>query len=404
VAAGRHRAVVLGFNRGALALARGLGRAGIPAAGVGFDPFLAYRSRYFTQRHVVASRPGQGRPDMQGALERLAGDGSRLALLPGTDGTVVWIADHWQEIRAFADAALPEDVDVVRRLVRKDLLPEEGERAGIASPRTLRPASADEIRTSGLRPPLIVKGLEGKSFILRFGKKLFTADTIDEAVEGWERARLHGVPTIIQELVPSHDGNVFSYFGYVGRDGRALASVVGLKVREAPRPFGSSTVFVAQWNDRVYELGLGLLQSSGFRGFGHVELAYDDRIDDYVLIEVNARVPTWAGIAMGRHLNIAEVAYRDLCGLHQEPVELRAPRVWVDFIEDLKAGAPRTPAELRAFGAPYLRRGSVGALFAPDDPRPALTEVGRIVGSKLRIRTRLRLAVKRLVQPVTSKA
>jgi predicted ATP-grasp superfamily ATP-dependent carboligase len=324
-------------------------------------------------------------------LERLASRGKRLAIFPATDGTVSWLTENWDAVRSFAEVALPDDMQVVERLVEKDLLPDEGARAGLVSPRTLRPRSADDLRSGDLVPPLIVKGVRGKEFVTQFGKKLFTADSIDEAVSGWERARDEEVETIVQELVPSHEGRVFSFFGYLDRQLRPLAVVVGLKVREAPRPFGSSTVFAAQWNDRVYELGLRLLQTSGFRGFAHVEFAYDDRIDDYVLIEVNARVPTWAGIAMGKRFNIAKVAYLDLCGEPQEPIQLRNTRLWVDFVEDVKAGPPRGLRELGRFAAPYLRPRSVGAVFAIDDLRPGLGEARRVVRSSLR-RLHARLA------------
>ena len=255
---------------------------------------------------------------------------------------------------------------------------------------TVRPQSPAELRQAGLNPPLLIKPIEGKEFAYIFEKKLFTADTIGEAVEEWERARSFGFETIVQEMVPDHEGNIYSFFGYLDRDQRALAAVVGRKVRDAPRPFGSSAVFLAKWNERVYDRAVTLLQTSGYRGFAHVELAYDARIDDFSLIEVNTRVPTWAGIGMTRDFNMAKVAYLDLCGEEQEPIRLRRTRLWVDLIEDVRAGPPRRPVELVRFLSPYLRPRSIGALFAFDDPAPALKEGLSYVRTSVRLWSRLK--------------
>jgi predicted ATP-grasp superfamily ATP-dependent carboligase len=240
----------------------------------------------------------------------------------------------------------------------------------------------------------VIKPIEGKRFLNTFGVKLFTAGTTAEAVEAWERVRSAGFDTIVQELIPSHEGNVYSFFGYLDRDQISLAAVVGRKVREAPRPFGSSTVFVARPNERVEERAMMLLRAVRYHGFAHVELAYDSRIDDFSVIEVNTRVPTWAGIAMTRDFNMAKVAYLDLCGHEQPQIRIRKPRSWVDLIEDVGAGAPRRPVALARFAAPYLRRRSIGALFAVDDPAPAveeaLTSLRRNVALRSRIRRRLR--------------
>jgi predicted ATP-grasp superfamily ATP-dependent carboligase len=364
--------------------------------GIGFHAHVGYPSRYFSERIVAASEEDDDKPDMLQALERIARRG-RPVVMPATEGTVSWVIDNWDAVRELGDMSLPDDVDTVRRLRQKDLLGATAERAGVPAPRTVRPHSSAELRQADLNPPLLIKPIEGKDFTAAFGQKLFSADTIDEAVDHWERARSLGFDTIAQELVPGHEGNIYSFFGYLDGQQRPLASVVGRKARDAPRPFGSSAVFLAKWNGRVYDRAVALLQSSGYRGFAHVELAYDARIDDFVLIEVNTRVPTWAGIGMTHDFNMGKVAYVDLCGDGQESIEMRRSRLWVDLIEDVRAGPPYNPVKLARFIGPYLRPHSIGALFAVDDPVPALKEGRRVLRANLRVRTRVKASMRRLL-------
>jgi hypothetical protein len=94
---------------------------------------------------------------------------------------------------------------------------------------------------------------------------------------------------------------------------------------------------------------------------------------------------------------MGKVAYADLCGDGQESIEMRRSRLWVDLIEDVRAGPPRNPVKLARFIGPYLRPRSIGALFALDDPAPALKEGRRVVRANLRVRTRVKASMRRLL-------
>jgi predicted ATP-grasp superfamily ATP-dependent carboligase len=155
---------------------------------------------------------------------------------------------------------------------------------------------------------------------------------------------------------------------------------VGRKVRQGPLRFGTSAVFETRFEPEVLELGLRLLASAGYRGFAHVEFAQDHRDGVYKVLEVNTRLPVWAGIAMNRPFDIVRVAYDDLCGRAVEPLGvLREKLTWVYLAKDLWVSAQmarRRELTLRAFLSQHVRTGKVGAVFAVDDPLPALASVG----------------------------
>lgn len=365
-------AVVLGLLWAGLSFARSLGRAGVPVTGVTMHPHeFGVRSRYLRD----VSR-GQGDAAVLKALRAGARGDAKPVLLPERDDHVELVLRHWAEVRELFEVPLPDDPDVARRLRHKATLPQEAERAGLEAPRTVAADSIDTLRGLDLRPPFLLKPVEGQHFAGSFGEKVLVAQTKDELVAQWKRARERRFDTVVQELVPDSEDGIWSLFTYIGRSGRPLANVTGVKVRQGPLHFGTSAVFRTTPQPRVRELGLRLLQSAGYKGFAQVELAHDRRDGDFKLLEVNTRVPMWAGVAMTRHFDIARIAYDDLCGRPEpEPVDLQQELWWAFFAKDLAVSlqmARRRELTPAGWARPYLQKHKVRAVFAADDPLPAL--------------------------------
>ena len=202
----------------------------------------------------------------------------------------------------------------------------------------------------------------------------------EHALDVWRRARDAGFEMIVQELVPDSHEQVFSLFAYIGRDGAPLASVVGRKVRQGPLRFGTSAVFETTSTRRCSSSGSGCSTSAGYRGFAHVEFARDPRDEVFKVLEVNTRLPVWAGIAMNRTFDVARIAYDDLCGLPTTAREsFRGDLAWVYLAKDLWVSAQmarRRELTVGDFLAHHVRTGKVRAVFAADDPLPALASVG----------------------------
>ena len=369
-------AVVYGLLHAGLAIVRSLGRAGIPVEGIARQRYeFGLRSRYLRRRTVA--------PDDDAVLEALrlaAAQGERPVLFLERDENVDTVLRRWDEIHEIADVPLPDDPEAVRRLRRKDLLPEVAAEAGVPSPYTFRAESPQAILDARLKPPLLVKPLEGQEFAAALGEKAVPAATVEEAVAAWKRAREKGFETVVQELVPDSHEQVYSLFTYVGREGNPLASVVGRKVRQGPLRFGTSAVFTADHDQEVHDLGLRVLAAVDYRGLAHVEFVRDPRDGLLKVIEVNTRSPVWAGIATGPELGIARVAYDDLCGLHEGDHKTMTEQLtWIYLAKDVFVSAQmarRGELPAREFLRHYLQRKKVRATFAADDPAPAVASLG----------------------------
>ena len=365
-------AVVLGLLWAGLSFARSLGRRGVPVTGITMHPHeFGTRSRYL--REVSRAR---GDEAVLKALRAHAQGDVKPVLLPERDDHVELVLRHWDELSESFELPMPDDPDVARRLRHKATLPLEAERAGVDAPRTVEADSLETLRSLGLRPPFLLKPVEGQHFAGSFGEKVMVAQDRDRLVAAWKRARERGFDTVVQELVPDSENKIWSLFAYLGRSGRPLATVTGVKVRQGPLHFGTSAVFRTAPQRRVRELGLQLLERAGYKGFAQVEFAYDRRDGDFKLLEVNTRVPMWAGVAMTPRFDMARIAYDDLLGRPEpEPVDLQHELWWSFFAKDLAVSlrmARERDLTPGAFVRPYLQRHKVRGVFAADDPLPAL--------------------------------
>jgi predicted ATP-grasp superfamily ATP-dependent carboligase len=373
--------VVLGLLPAGLALVRSLGRAGIPVSGGAFRPYeFGLRSRYLVGRcEATLGDTAERDRRMLAFLARVAAD-ERVVLVPERDEHVEFVLRNWDDVAALADVPLPTDPDVVRRLRRKDVLPQVAAEAGIASPRTRQMDGEATLASDGLVPPYLLKPVEGQEYALRFGRKAVVAENEGEALAAWREADATGFELIVQELIPDSHELVYSLFTYIGRDAKPLATVVGRKVRQGPLRFGTSAVFEVDYRPDVLELGLQLLESAGYRGFAHVEFALDPRDGIFKVLEVNTRLPVWAGIALTDSFDMGPLAYDDLRGRDVAPLgTLREQLAWVYLAKDLWVSAQmarRRELSARSFLSQHLRTGKVGAVFAADDPLPALASVG----------------------------
>jgi D-aspartate ligase len=371
------RAVVFGLLHAGLAVSRSLGRAGVPVTGVAWNSRdFGLRSRYLDRRVVVAAGDGDGVV----ATLRAEAEGGRLVFFPERDEHVEFALRHWDEVRTVADLPLPADAEAVRRLRRKDVLPQVADEAGVLSPRTVLAESDDAVRDAGLQPPFVVKAVEGQEYAIAFRQKAVVTEDLDEALAAVGAARDCGFDMIVQELVPDSHERIYSLLAYIGCTGEPIVTLVGRKVRQGPLRFGTSAVFEVAYEPRVLDLGLRLLKTAGYTGIAHVEFAQDPRDGQFRLLEVNTRLPVWAALAANRYLDLPRIAYDDLTGKEVAPLPtFRDQLTWIYLAKDVWVSlqmAKRRELRPREFASRYLRGRKARAVFARDDPWPAVASLG----------------------------
>ncbi|HEV8179122.1 MAG TPA: hypothetical protein VGP54_02330 [Gaiellaceae bacterium] len=348
-----------------LAAIRSLGRRGLRVLALDHRPYaLGFRSRYAEPR--LAPDPLEDEDGFVAALRSLAEetDDDALPVFPTHDEHVNAIARHADVLADRYRFPFPS-WDVLERIQSKRHQLETAESVGLPVPRTFHPTSRDEALAAGeeLGFPVLVKPSANVGFRRSHRRQLFRCESAAELESAYEAAAPH--EPMVQELIPGGDEELYTLGSYVNREGEALGLFSGHKLSQTRGFMGSARVGEAVWVEEVVEQGLAFLRALGFHGISQVETKRDPRDGRYKLMEVNPRLWQWHSLAAACGVDLPYIAYRDLVG---EP--LPPARMYGDgkrWAITLMAGSP-----LALERPPY-----VDAVFARDDPKPALVQLGR---------------------------
>jgi D-aspartate ligase len=374
--AGKGTAVVaeVGWVNG-LAAIRSLGRKGLRVVALDHRPYaLGLRSRYAETR--LAPEPFDDEDGFVAALQAVAAE---------TDDVLPIFPTHDEHLNAIARRAaeLPESYrfpfsgwDVLEKIQSKRHQLDTAESIGFPVPRTFHPRSAEEARAAGeeIGFPLVVKPSANVGFRRSHKRQLFRCENHAELAVAYEAAAPH--EPMVQELIPGGAEAMYTLGSYLSADGEALGLFSGRKLSQTQGFTGTARVGEAVWVDEVVEQGLALLRALSFHGISQVEVIRDPRDGKYKLIEVNPRLWQWHSLAAACGVDLPWIAYRDLTGDPLPPARMTGEgKRWAITLLAGSGHAMERP--------PY-----VDAVFARDDPKPALVQLGRHALHSVRTRTK----------------
>jgi len=372
-------ALILGGAHGALVIARSLARRGIPADIVANHALPLFSRRIRHRFSWDESRQGPG-PDALPQLLALARRKSLAGavLFAGGDTEVRFIAENHAALASVFRLTTPP-WEALQHLFDKRLMHRHAAAIGIDVPLAWEPHDRDELEAMPLRFPVVLKPTVRtveNAFTLA---KAWRADDRAALLARWdEAAALVGADAImLQELIPGDGAAQYSYAAVFDR-GRPVAELVARRRRQYPVEFGYTSTFVETADcAEVEEAGRRLLASLDYTGIAEVEFKHDPRDGRYKLLDVNARIWTWAGLGAAAGVDFPYALWRVA---RSEPVApLRPTRAvaWIHTSRDLVAAAHEmlrgrlaTAAWLRS-----LLRPLTFAAFALDDPLPGLVEL-----------------------------
>jgi predicted ATP-grasp superfamily ATP-dependent carboligase len=354
-----------------LAAIRSLGRHGLRVLALDHRPYaLGFRSRYAEPR--LAPDPLDDEEGFIEALREIADEtDGPLPVFPTHDEHVNAIARHTDVLEARYRFPFPS-WEVLERIQSKRHQLETAEAAGLPVPRTFHPTSRDEALAAGeeLGFPVMVKPSANVGFRRRHGRQLFRCENAADLERAYEAAAPY--EPMVQELIPGGDEELYTLGSYVSPDGEALGLFSGHKLRQTRGYMGSARIGEAIWVEEVVEQGLAFLRALGYHGISQVETKRDPRDGRYKLMEINPRLWQWHSLAAACGVDLPYIAYRDLVGDPSPPARMQGDgKRWAIT---LMAGS-----SLALERPPY-----VDAVFARDDPKPALVQLGRFAHRGIR--------------------
>jgi D-aspartate ligase len=199
-----------------------------------------------------------------------------------------------------------------------------------------------------------------------------------------------GHEVVLQELIPGPpEAHVF-LDGYVDRQGGMWGCLARRRPRMFPPPFGNSTLSETTPREEVapaIESLRRLFAALGVRGLFDAEFKRDERDGAFKVIEVNGR-PWWQlALAGASGLDVVGAAYRDAAGLPLPAAEYRVGCRWVHPVPDVRAwlAARGNPGRLGRFPLREWVTAEANAVWAPDDPLPALEELATVPRGALKL-------------------
>lgn len=372
-------ALVIGGDYQGLGIARSLGRRGIPVAVLDDEASIAPRSRYVQHSlRVPTLRSSESTKDaLHEAARRFGLDG--WVLFPTREETVAAVAQHRDELARTFRVPTPPWASV-RVAWDKRQTYQVAERLGIDVPRCWFPRSEADLSEVALDSPVIIKPAIKEHFFYETGAKAWRADNRDELLQKFRLATtiIPAEEVIVQELVPGGGGQQLAYCAFV-KNGEPVGSMTVIRRRQHPSDFGRASTFVETVDLPELEApSLRLLREMDYYGLVELEFKRDEHSGAVKLLDVNARTWGYHGLGPAAGVDFPALLHRDQVGLPVQPCRARAGVRWVRLITDVP-NAVRDIRHRRVRAADYLRslRGiDVGAVWASDDPLPALAELG----------------------------
>jgi D-aspartate ligase len=370
-------ALILGGAHGSLAVARSLGRRGIPVWFLTHDHPLARFSRY-----VLRSDRWSG-PDHPGAVDWLLWfarshglDG--WTMFAAADAEVQFVARNHAVLSGMFRLVTPPWA-ITRWTTDKRLTYQYARDIGVDAPWSHYPQSRDDIARVDCRFPVILKPAVHEERNAFTQAKAWRADDRATLVARYtEAAALVGEQAVVlQELIPGGGERQFSYAAVCDR-GMPVASLVARRMRQFPIDFGYTSTFVETIDQPEVEAAARrILRSLEFSGLVEVEFKYDVRDGRYKLLDINARPWTWIGLGKAAGVDFPFLAWQLAQGEGPVPARGAAGARWMHFSRDLVAAAQEAVAgsssPLRYLSS--FRRPLTFAAFAIDDPLPGLLEL-----------------------------
>ena len=368
-------AVVTGGSRIALAFARSLGRRGIPVTVLRSDEHVqAVLSRYARRsvRWVDHGAPRQ----LEHLLELADDSGLRGAILiPTDDEQAALMARHHARLSDRYRMTVPP-WDILRHAYDKRRMHELATALGMEQPRTWAPATAHEVAELDCPFPVIVKPSVKQESNALTDAKAWRADDRPALVAKYREACALVDPTtiLIQELIPGTGTQQLS-FAALCDDGEVRASLTARRQRQFPIDFGRHSTFVVKIEDAaVEEAARALIAAMRWRGLVEIEFKRDPRNGALKLLDVNARGWSWLSLGARAGVDFPYLLWRLTLGHAVAPVRARPGIGWVRPSTDVPAAVEEMRRGLLSPGGYVrsLRRPLELAIFAPDDPVPAV--------------------------------
>lgn len=316
---------------------------------------------------------------------------TRGVLLPTSDGHVLLVSRYKETLTRWFRFALAER-DTLEMLADKRRQYELAARCGVAIPRTLVPASVDDLSRvpEEIGFPCVIKPAYSHQWQQQSNQrpggltKLALVETPAELSPEYVRMSAGNGSVIVQEQIDGEADQLYAVYAYCSIDGNRSTLFIRRELRDWPVDYGNGSYSTGVFDPEVESLGHEFLTRLGYRGLANIEFKRDARDGQLKLIEFNVRGASQLALAIDSGVDLPFVAYSDLIGGgggngREQPA--REGVRWIDLGLDTLSGREhrrRGDLRLSSWVRDVLRARSF-AYLAGDDLRPGIARAAELL-------------------------
>jgi len=309
------------------AIARSLGRQGVPVYGVHADPRSpAARSRYWRKNFFWDFERTTPEDSVNWLLQLGRKIGSDPILIPTDDMSCVFVADHANALKE--EYLFPDQPPGLTRLLSsKQTMYYLCKKHGIPAAETSFPRSRDDVIEfiKNATFPVMLKGIDTLALRERTGVKMVIVEDGHTLLKLYEEMETPDAPNLmLQEYLTGGSQTVCMFDGYFDKESNCLFGLTAKMIRQYPAYTGVTSLGKCVTNDIVAKQTRDFMKAIGYQGPLDMGYKYDNCTGLYKAIDVNPRIGrTFRLLVDSIGMDVARALYLDLTG---QPILTGVPR------------------------------------------------------------------------------
>jgi len=298
-------AVVLGLYVNGIGTIRSLAEdRKIRILGVGGKNEIGMASKYLYKGYSLKNSSDSS--ELLYILETIRDTYGNAIIIPtGSDFWVKFLVDNGERLSPIKVFYRNDTLDVMRKSYQIEL----ARKLGIPCPLTREIKNLEQLEDASraLVSPYVIKPVSRNTKKERFRIKVLTTNT--QLIDTLAPLISLGEEYVVSELVPGDDSNLYTYGSYAN-NGKVIREFYGRKLTQIPSDFG--VVGTAESLESIPGLKIQsekLLSEINFTGISQIEYKFDERTNEYKLIEINPRSWMWANLASACGVNLPLAQY-----------------------------------------------------------------------------------------------
>jgi predicted ATP-grasp superfamily ATP-dependent carboligase len=182
--------------------------------------------------------------------------------------------------------------------------------------------------------PVILKPAVTANFYPATGLKAIRVNNYDELVRGYKymSSVIDKSEIMVQEIISGGPKNLYSFCSLYG-NGVVKGKIMGVRLRQHPMDFGSSSTYVITCDvPQLEELAIRMLKGMNYYGLSEVEFMFDERDGVFKLLDINPRTWGWHTLGAKAGVNFSLLLFKDM---HNDPVHVDSFETGVKWIREV---------------------------------------------------------------------